>query len=264
MSDMGCEQARRLISLRLDGEPGDDDAHALGGHLAGCEACRRAGEQLDGIDAALRAGAAAIVPPPDLSARVRSAVHSRQQRQVSWRPAVWGLAAAAALALVIYGGGLLSRSDSPAVVARGGESLHVFTGESNVAHNVKTGDALDEDAVAWGINDTTIAVRFREGARLELSRQAVIKIGADSMTLIKGGLYADLTDATDDFTVITPWGSMSGRGSTFTLLSGSDDGAARLLVSEGSVRVVTAGGVRMAEAGASMMLRPNEEQIIVL
>ncbi len=153
---------------------------------------------------------------------------------------------------------------SPAIVTSGGESLHVFSDDSNVARPARTGDPLAEDVVAWGVNETTISLDFRGGAKLELSREAVVKIGADSITLIKGGLHADLSEATDSFQVITPWGTVSGDGSAFTLISGEQFEAARLLVSSGNVTIEANGSHRRAHEGESVLLREDTEHTLVL
>ncbi|MCD6360008.1 MAG: hypothetical protein J7M38_04025, partial [Armatimonadetes bacterium] len=120
------------------------------------------------------------------------------------------------------------------------------------------------DAVAWGVNDTTIALRFRGGARLELSREAVVKIGDDSITLIKGGLYADLTEVKDDFRVITPWGAVSGKGSAFVLISGGTEENARLLVSTGQVTIEANNTHRVAREGDNLVLKQDSSRVLVL
>ena len=189
---------------------------------------------------------------------------------------IWAFAAAAAVAVALYMGmqmGAKAQPDcaprlpmgsAPAVVARGGESLHVFGEDSNVARPACTGDSLDEDVVAWGVNETTIALQFKGGARMELSREAVVKIGENSITLIKGGLYADLTEATDSFRVITPWGTVSGDGSAFALISGEQFDAARLLVSSGAVNIDANDARSHAQAGASVVLREDAQSSLVL
>jgi len=153
---------------------------------------------------------------------------------------------------------------SPAVVARGGESLHVFSDDSNVARPARTGDPLAEDVVAWGVNETTIALEFRGGAKLELSREAVVKIGSDSITLIKGGLQADLTGAEDDFRVITPWGTVSGDDSVFILITGEQFEAARLLVNSGDVAIDSNDSRRHAQEGANVLLGEDAQHTLVL
>ncbi len=282
ISDTDCKRAKELLHLRLDGELAGADADALTAHLAACEDCRAAAGELDKIASGLSEGLAAPTPPADLETRIRASVAATvqtapeplPQRRVA--PMVWAFAAAAAVALALYVGtqmgagappasvpGMLMGA-SPAIVVRGGESLHVFSDDSNVARPAHTGDPLDEDVMAWGVNETTIALDFRGGARLELSREAVIKIGANSITLIKGGLYGDLTDATDSFRVITPWGTVSGDGSAFALISGEQSEAARLLVSSGDVTIDANDSRLHAEAGASVVLREDTQHTLVL
>ena len=282
ISDTDCKRAKELLHLRLDGELAGADADALTAHLAACEDCRAAAGELDKIASGLSEGLAAPTPPADLETRIRASVAAAlqtapeplPQRRVA--PMVWAFAAAAAVALALYVGTQMGASTppasvpgmlmgaSPAIVVRGGESLHVFSDDSNVARPAHTGDPLDEDVMAWGVNETTIALDFRGGARLELSREAVIKIGANSITLIKGGRYGDLTDATDSFRVITPWGTVSGDGSAFALISGEQSEAARLLVSSGDVTIDANDSRLHAEAGASVVLREDTQHTLVL
>ena len=282
ISDTDCKRAKELLHLRLDGELAGADADALTAHLAACENCRTAAEELENIASALSAELAELAPPADLEARIRASVAATVQTvpepvpQRRTAPMLWAFAAAAAVALALYVGSQMGAGappasvsgmlmgTSPAIVARGGESLHVFGEDSNVARPARTGDLLDEDVVAWGVNETTIALEFRGGARLELSREAVVKIGAASITLIKGGLYADLTDVTDSFQVITPWGTVSGDGSAFALISGEQFEAARLLVSAGAVVIDANDSRRHAQAGASVILREDTQHTLVL
>lgn len=102
-----CEDYEELISARLDGALTDEERAALDAHLAGCPRCRRTAAELARVDAALRSldGAA----PVDLTARVRERIG--EERAVPLRRprrALWGVACAAALALVLVAGRGLS------------------------------------------------------------------------------------------------------------------------------------------------------------
>ncbi len=269
MPDMKCEEAQRLVHLRLDGELAEADAHLLEAHLDQCEACRKASEDFASIESALHGGLNRLEVPEGLDVRVRSAVTASSLSRRSVPRVVWAFAAAAAVTLVVWAGMIGGGSGekafaSPAIVARGGESLHVFTDDSPTSKLAHTGDSLEEDAVAWGVNETTIGLRFRGGTRLELSREAVVKIGEDSVTLIKGGLYADLTEATDDFKIATPWGTVSGPGSAFALISGSNEDDARLLVNSGEVVIQSNNSRRTAMGGESVVLSQDTQSMLVL
>lgn len=282
ISTIDCRRANELLHLRLDGELTGADADALTAHLAVCEDCSAAAAELARIADALSESLAALTPPADLEARIRASVaetvpaapEPAPRRRMA--PMVWAFAAAAAVALALYVGSQmgigvppasapgLQMGTSPAIVTSGGESLHVFSDDSNVARPARTGDPLAEDVVAWGVNETTISLDFRGGAKLELSREAVVKIGADSITLIKGGLHANLAEATDSFRVITPWGTVSGDGSAFTLITGEQFEAARLLVRAGNVTIEANGSRRRVHEGESVLLREDTEHTLVL
>jgi len=262
-----CQWAIELIHLQLDGELAQADTHRLQEHLLQCASCREQAEQLRAAGDTLRAALGELPLPPDLELRIQAAVRAPVPRPSALPRLAWGLAAAAAVAVAVYLGGHLRGLDAaaaPAVVARGGEGLHIFADNSTVARPARTGEPLPEDAVAWGASEGTTALRFRGGARLELSREAVVKIGSDSITLIKGGLYADLTEVADDFQVITPWGTVGGRGSAFALISGGSAEDARLLVSVGEVRIEANHRVRVAREGESLILGPDTSRVLVL
>ena len=102
-----CEDYEELISARLDGALTDEERAALDAHLAGCPRCRRTAEELAQVDAALRSLAGAA--PVDLTARVRERIDAEKVVPLRRpRRALWGVACAAVLALVLVAGSGLS------------------------------------------------------------------------------------------------------------------------------------------------------------
>lgn len=262
---MTCKQARRLIHLQLDGELGEAERRELDDHLAGCAHCARLAAELGRLEGALREGLAAPVPQADLVAGVRQQVApTRPARRASWRP--YALAAAAvAVAAIVYAVALRpSGPQPPAVVAGGGQSLHVFTPGSKVAHTAEVGEPLEERVIAWGADESRISLRFADGARLNLSKNAVIRIGRQSVTLFKGSVHADLSATDQPFALLTPWGVVGGSGATFSLTALPAQQFARLVVIEGAVSVRSDGRDSTVEARHSVLLRPVSSKVLVL
>ncbi len=275
MPDLDCQQARRLIHLRLDGELADDDASRLDGHLTRCTRCRRALYELTRIDAALREGLAAAEPPPRLAARVRARLAEAPAVRPAW--AAWLPAAAALLlaaGLVLFGLSRLGTHDgqrpgpaplvAPAVVISGGDAIHVFEPNQKTAQPGHTGEELQEQSVAWGLGGSAISLQFAGGARITLSDEAVVRIGRDSVDLFKGDLNADLSDATGPFTVATPWGEMSAEGAVFDVSSRADEETAQLSVVQGEVAVESRDLQRTVGAGETVRLNPDPERVFEL
>jgi len=275
MPDLDCEQARRLIHLRLDGELAGDDAARLDDHLTRCARCRRALDELMRIDAALREGLAAAEPPPQLAARVRARLSEAQSARPAW--AAWLPAAAAlllALGLVLFGLSRIGTREgrppgpvpmvAPAVVISGGDAIHVFEPDQKTAQPGHTGEELQEQSVAWGLGGSAISLQFAGGARITLSDEAVVRIGRDSVDLFKGDLNADLSDATGPFTVATPWGKMSAEGAVFDVSSRADEETAQLTVIQGEVAVEGRDLQRTIGAGEAVRLKPDPERVFEL
>jgi hypothetical protein len=266
MSRLDCEEVKRLIHLQLDGELGDDDARLLEEHLQACEGCRALHDDLLRVDAALREGFAAIPLPEPSTARVRARVAQARGRRVVWT--TW-LPAAAAFLLVFVA--LVSTlhgrrepvvtSAAPAIVIAGGDAVHVFEPNERTAQPGRTGTALQESAVAWGLGEDPITLEFANGAQVELNDEAVVRIGRDSLDLYKGDLRADLTEAEGTFSVVTPWGEFSGEDALFTVYSNNDGTSSRLTVLEGEVALSRKGTTRTVGPGETIKLQPDPQQV---
>ncbi len=104
---MNCEEALQLISEELDGKLDEARRALLEEHLSSCEDCRNARQALSQIDDALRQ--TQLDAPPELQDRVmRSIRREKRRKRFAWIPAA-GLAAAAALAIILSGTHLLGQ-----------------------------------------------------------------------------------------------------------------------------------------------------------
>ncbi len=270
MSQLDCEQATRLIHLRLDRELGEDEGRLLEEHLEHCEGCARLLDELERVDAALREGLSAVrLPGPSVEAVRQSVRRARTGRSIwaTWLPA--------AAAFLLIGLGLLvglprmrghepATSAAPAIVVAGGDALHVFEPNQKTAQSGHVGTELQESAVAWGLGGEPIALDFAGGAHVELNDEAVVRIGHNAIDLYKGDLRADLTDARDLFSVVTPWGEFSGAGAVFTVYSNNDGSSSRLTVLSGDVDVNRQGTMRTLSAGETVKLEPDPQRAVAL
>ncbi|GEM_PF-6698843 len=267
MSRLDCEEAKRLIHLRLDGELGEDDARLLDEHLGDCGKCRALSGRLAGVDTALREAFAAIPLPEPSTARVRLAVAQARGRRSVWT--TW-LPAAAVLLLVSVAlvSAIHGRQEpaatpaAPAIVIAGGDAVHVFEPNEKTAQPGRTGTALQESAVAWGLGEDPITLEFANGAQVELNDEAVVRIGRDSLDLYKGDLRADLTGAEGVFSVVTPWGEFSATDAVFTVYSNNDGTSSRLTVLEGEVELSQRGTTRTMGPGETVKLQPDPQRIM--
>jgi predicted anti-sigma-YlaC factor YlaD len=81
---MRCEEAREALSVRLDGEPIDDDATDR--HLSSCAECS---DWLNAAHAVTRRARLLAAPEvPDLTDRIVAAVQADRQQQVVGRKTV--------------------------------------------------------------------------------------------------------------------------------------------------------------------------------
>jgi len=268
MAIVDCASIRRLIHLGLDGELRDEDARLLEEHLEQCEECARFREELERVDAALREGLGAIrLPEPEFGDARQRVSRSRTGR------AAWVMWLPAAAAFVLVSLALLVATPmlrgpevaaAPAVVVRGGDAIHVFEPDQKTAQPGRTGGSLQERSVAWSMGGESIALEFAGGACVELSDEAVVRIGRDCLDLFKGDLRADLTGVREQFAVVTPWGEFRGADAVFTVQSDVDGSAARVTVASGEVEVSRRGWTRTLTAGEAVTLKPDPQQTIYL
>ena len=105
---MTCEEALALLSARLDGQLGAEEAAALEAHLASCPRCRALAAELEGLDKNL---AALKEPAPEglkqgVLYRIDQASGKAKPRGPWFRPGT-ALGAVAALLVLLVGTGLI-------------------------------------------------------------------------------------------------------------------------------------------------------------
>ena len=96
-----CEHWEELLSARLDGPLTQEEARQLEDHLAACPRCRQYARELEETQSALRDWGAE--PPPAVTEAILDAVRKEPRPAKRPRRACMSLAAAAVLALVIWG-----------------------------------------------------------------------------------------------------------------------------------------------------------------
>lgn len=268
MDRLDCESARRLLHLKLDGELREADDRLLDEHLEGCEDCRRLRDELERVDAALREGLGALEMPEPAPDAVRQEIRRAHRSRVLW--STW-LPAAAAFVLVVLVALIATpglngpdETGAPAMVVSGGDAVHVFGPNEKTAQRGRTGTVLQESSVAWGMGNEPIALEFAGGARVNLSDEAVVRIGRESIDLFKGDLRADLSETDAGFSIVTPWGEFAGSGSVFTVHSDANGGSATVTVIEGEVTVNSGGSEWGLSAGETTTLRPDPSRTIAL
>ena len=116
---MKCEEARLAISDRLDGSLEPAVAPRLHEHLQGCEPCRVEEDAFLRLDAAMASAPHPPIPSGLVKSLMRSVQPPRPASIPKGRLALWGLAAAGAIALTVlllhaYSRSLLGEPAPPA------------------------------------------------------------------------------------------------------------------------------------------------------
>jgi anti-sigma factor RsiW len=107
-----CQELELLISLRATGDLDEADAKRVEVHLAACASCRAEAEQ-----AAAALGLARLPAPTDADRRATAGLaretlaelHRREGRASSWKRALAGFAAAAAVLVAVLAPAMLGR-----------------------------------------------------------------------------------------------------------------------------------------------------------
>src|SRR5262249_6492422 len=127
---LNCPETQQLLHPYVDGELDLLKSLEIEQHLQGCPACAQAHQALEAVRAALRGGALAWEPPPELRDRIQAAVRRADRARPAVRPrrSRWP-ALAAALAFVALAGWGLGRFLPPrsadALLAEGLVANHV-------------------------------------------------------------------------------------------------------------------------------------------
>jgi predicted anti-sigma-YlaC factor YlaD len=182
---LDCEAAREAVHVLLDGDLLEAGRRqALDEHLAGCPACREFEAESRWLQGALRSLAVPAMPDTALeqvwNATTREASPAKVIRPARGRFEWRALAAAAALAFVLYGAWDLGRvrpsTPSPEEVARATEQMRMVLGvTANALHEART-VAVDE-VLAGEVSPAIrkIPIRFPGEAR---ARQKESRNGA--------------------------------------------------------------------------------------
>ena len=177
-----CNEYLPLLSAHIDGMNSEIEERRLQQHLRSCAHCRERMRELEEADAALRA--AKVEPPADLTGRIMAQVRSEPRKKAAPRRkylslGAAGLAAAAMLALVVFGNSRLpglpaeTAADSTAADALGiapdeavqDEAFYsIASGNFYLKDFSETGDAAskEEMAIANDSNDAATASEPKE------------------------------------------------------------------------------------------------------
>lgn len=217
-----CEDYEELISARLDDALTDEERAALDAHLAGCPRCRRTADELAQVDAALRslAGAAAVEPV----ARVLEQIEPSERVVPLRRPrrALWGVACAAVLAVVLVAGSgpsLFPVEDGGAACDTSILAAEARTVEDGASDPVGSDEALEPDEGTAGTGDGPASGTEKERGQLCLTDQRPVAHGADGSGVPESG---DAVEPPGDDTIV----STTGGTEPSTGMSGSCGGGA--------------------------------------
>ena len=177
-----CNEYLPLLSAHIDGMNSEIEERRLQQHLRSCAHCRERLRELQEADATLRA--AKVEPPADLTGRIMAQVRSEPRKKAAPRRkylslGAAGLAAAAMLALVLFGNSRLpglpteTAADSTAADALGiapdeavqDEAFYsIASGNFYLKDFSETGDAAskEEMAIANDSNDAATASEPKE------------------------------------------------------------------------------------------------------
>lgn len=177
-----CNEYLPLLSAHIDGMNSEIEERRLQQHLRSCAHCRERLRELEEADATLRAAKAE--PPADLTGRIMAQVRSEPHKKAAPRRkylslGAAGLAAAAMLALVVFGNSTLpglpaeTAADSTAADALGiapdeavqDEAFYsIASGNFYLKDFSETGDAAskEEMAIANDSNDAATASEPKE------------------------------------------------------------------------------------------------------
>lgn len=123
---MRCEQARRMMSTRLDGHLDRTEMSRLRDHMASCAACQAEWQKMEALNQLFRS-APVWDAPPQLHMRVMSRIERRERARraiVGGMALAMGAAILALLVLVPFALGLLDNLGiGPALFAGGLETV---------------------------------------------------------------------------------------------------------------------------------------------
>lgn len=179
-----CEHWEELLSARLDGPLTQEEARQLEDHLAACPRCRQYARELEETQKALQAWAAE--PPPAVAAAILDAVRKEPRPAKRPRRAWMSLAAAAVLALVIWGAVQLPGLGKSAESAAASDSAVMEQGPMEDSEgNQKTNEEYSQES-ASAAPEASPSVLTQDQAE-ELLKDFLDREGRD-LTLTPRGL----------------------------------------------------------------------------
>ena len=179
-----CEHWEELLSARLDGPLTQEEARQLEDHLAACPRCRQYARELEETQKALQAWAAE--PPPAVAAAILDAVRKEPRPAKRPRRAWMSLAAAAVLALVIWGAVQLPGLGESAESAAASDSAVMEQGPMEDSEgNQKTNEEYSQES-ASAAPEASPSVLTQDQAE-ELLKDFLDREGRD-LTLTPRGL----------------------------------------------------------------------------
>lgn len=182
-----CEHWEELLSARLDGPLTQEETQQLDEHLASCPRCRQYARELEETHKALQDWAAE--PPPAVAEAILDAVRQEPRPAKRSRRAWMSLAAAAVLALVIWGAVQLPGAGESAESAAASDSAVMEQGPmEDSGENQKTNEAYSQES-ASAAPETSPSVLTQDQAE-ELLRDFLNQEDRD-LTLTPRGFSED-------------------------------------------------------------------------
>jgi anti-sigma factor RsiW len=133
---MTCAEAAPLVELELDGELDARSVLELREHVARCPTCTRQAAALRALSEAAHAHLRRFEPPPGFEDRLLRRIRPRKSRR-AWAGAALGLAAAAAVVLVVLPGRDALVEEAVGAHARSLQLDHAMDVATSDQHTVK-------------------------------------------------------------------------------------------------------------------------------
>ncbi len=211
-----CNEYLPLLSAHIDGMNSEIEERRLQQHLRSCAHCRERLRELEEADATLRAAKAE--PPADLTGRIMAQVRSEPRKKAPHKRkylsiGAAGLAAAAMLALVLFGNSTLpglpteTAADSTAADTLGiapdeavqDEAFYsIASGNFYLKDFSETGDAASKEEMAIANDSNDAATTFPEPTDALIEGDTVFDYGfVDLPELPTGNTSASLSDDTN-------------------------------------------------------------------
>lgn len=170
---MHCSEVKLLILSHLDGTLSEYDETKLTKHITECDVCARELSVQKRLAGALRdIGQEEVQAPPELCAIVMAKVRTQRGKSLTWLPAAWRSAIAAAAAILLIAGGSAGVA-SGLRIADIGKMIGLITPAAQVNVETPGGPAGTDnspgrvpsptDIVAQNPNDTVVPDGAREG-----------------------------------------------------------------------------------------------------